>query len=424
MSKSFCSLGLMSGTSMDGVDASIIQSDGETKYRGFLDKYFEYPKNIYKNLTKIRDKIKNKDDLKEFSKEITILEKDITLFHAEIVNELIKDTKVNIDLVGFHGQTIFHNAKKKISKQLGDGKLLSKLTKKTVIYDFRQNDLKNGGQGAPLTPIFHNIIANKINDSYKIGFPISILNIGGISNITKTEDKKSQSKFLFSTFSAYDIGPGNCLIDEWIRKKTKKKYDEDGIIAKLGNTDKLILNKALKNLNKISYDRSLDTKDFDISFAKELSLKDGVSTLTDFTATLIAKGIRYSNSIGHPHFTKWLVCGGGRKNKYLMDAIINKGFDNLKTADYVNTKKDVEKNYDEWLDSTIIVSDEHAVNEQLDHFKTISFEPIDKYGVDGDFVESQAFAYLAIRSYLKLPISFPSTTGVKKPSTGGRVHRY
>ena len=179
-----------------------------------------------------------------------------------------------------------------------------------------------------------------------------------------------------------------------LEKKQKKKYDEDGLFAKSGNTDKLILNKALKNLNVISYDKSLDTKDFDISFAKELSLKDGASTLTDFTATLIAKGIRHSNT-GHPRLTKWLVCGGGRKNKYLMDAIINKGFDNLKTSDHVN--------------------------EKIDHFKTISFEPIDKYGIDGDFVESQAFAYLAIRSYLKLPISFSSTTGVKKPCTGGTI---
>ena len=161
MSKSFCSLGLMSGTSMDGVDASIIQSDGEIEYIDISDKYFEYPKNIYKNLTKIRDKIKNKDNLKEFSKEIKILEKDITLFHAEIVNEIAKKAKMNIDLVGFHGQTIFHNVNEKISKQIGDGKLLSKLTKKTVIYDFRQNDLKNGGEGAPLSPIFHKLLVNK-----------------------------------------------------------------------------------------------------------------------------------------------------------------------------------------------------------------------------------------------------------------------
>ena len=219
MSKSFCSLGLMSGTSGDGVDASIIQSDGDTIYKVILDKYFKYNQNIDKKIHILKDKINSSKDLKKYSKQIKKLEKDITLFHAEIVNKLARETKANIDLVGFHGQTIFHNANEKISKQLGDGKLLSKLTKKTVIYDFRQNDLKNGGQGAPLTPIFHNVIANQINKNYKVGFPISILNIGGISNITKPIDKKN---LMQNPIYAYDIGPGNCLIDEWIRKKTKK----------------------------------------------------------------------------------------------------------------------------------------------------------------------------------------------------------
>jgi len=155
MSKSYRSLGLMSGTSADGVDASIIQSDGDTKYEVILDKYFKYSQNIYENIHNLKDEINDSKDLKNLSKKIQSLEKEITLFHANVVNEIIKESKSNIDFVGFHGQTIFHNAKEKISKQLGDGKLLSKLTKKTVIYDFRQNDLKNGGHGAPLTPIFH-----------------------------------------------------------------------------------------------------------------------------------------------------------------------------------------------------------------------------------------------------------------------------
>jgi len=382
MSKTYFSLGLMSGTSMDGVDASIIQSDGEKKYKAVIDKYFEYPDDIYGNLVKFRYKIKITKDLKKFSKELGIIEKKITLFHAKAANEILRLSNTDVDFIGFHGQTIFHNPNEKVTKQLGDGKLLSKLTKKTVVYDFRENDLKNRGQGAPLTPIFHNVIANQISEKHEFEFPISILNIGGISNITNTIDKKNTSE---TQIYAYDIGPGNCIIDEWIRKKSKKKYDVGGLIANLGSTDKLILKKALKNFNISSYDKSFDTKDFDISFAKDLSLKDGASTLTDFTAALIAKGIRYSNKADYPKFTKWLVCGGGRKNKYLIDSIINKGFNYL---------------------------------------KSISLEPIDKYGIDGDFVESQAFAYLAIRSFLNLPISFPSTTGVKKPCTGGIVVKY
>ena len=137
MSKSYYSLGLMSGTSMDGVDASIIQSDGETKYKVIMDKYYEYPQGIFQNLAKLRDKISSSIDLKKFTKELKKIEKEITLFHSEAVKEIIKKTKVNIDLIGFHGQTIYHNAKEKISMQLGDGKLLSDLTKKTVVYNFR-----------------------------------------------------------------------------------------------------------------------------------------------------------------------------------------------------------------------------------------------------------------------------------------------
>ena len=161
MEKIYTSLGLMSGTSMDGVDVSIIQTDGKYKYKAILDKYFAYPSSIYKNLTTLRDKIKNSKDLKKHQIQLKTLEKTITIFHAKSVNKILKKNKINVDFIGFHGQTIFHNANKKITKQLGDGKLLSTLTKKKVIYDFRQNDIKNNGEGAPLTPIFHQLIAKK-----------------------------------------------------------------------------------------------------------------------------------------------------------------------------------------------------------------------------------------------------------------------
>ena len=132
MSKFYCSLGLMSGTSADGVDASIIQSNGDTEYEVILDKYFEYSQSIYQNIHNLKEKINNSKDLKNLSEKIQPLEKEITLFHGNVVNEIIKAYKSNIDFIGFHGQTIFHNAKEKISKQLGDGKLLSKLTKKVL----------------------------------------------------------------------------------------------------------------------------------------------------------------------------------------------------------------------------------------------------------------------------------------------------
>ena len=375
MSKSYYGLGLMSGTSMDGVDVSIIQSDGETKYKVILDKYFEYPQDIYKHLTQIRDKIKSSKDLKNFSKEIKNAERGITLFHAKAVNKILKETKVNVDFIGFHGQTIYHNEKEKVSKQLVDGKLLSQLSKKTVVYNFRQNDLEHGGAGAPLTPIFHKLLINQ----KKIKIPIMILNLGGIANWTLL-DEGEEGKNLYSA----DAGPGNCLIDQWMRKNSKKNYDKDGSTAKSGNINKSTLNIGIDNYYKLISEkvadplinfrrgRSYDVKDFDTSFVHGLSLEDGAATLTEYTAFIISEVINKT-------YVSWkvIVCGGGRKNKFLLKRISLKLKRNL----------------------------------QL----------IDNFGVDGDFVESQAFAYLAIRSYLKLPISFPETTGVRKPCTGGLI---
>ena len=154
MGKIYTSMGLMSGTSLDGIDVSIIKSDGNEEYSTELDRYFEYDKELVQKLLEIRDKILNSEDLGRYFSEIKDLEREVTLFHFKVVNEMIEKFNSNIDLIGFHGQTIFHDPKKKISKQLGDGKLLSQLTKKKVVYNFRQNDLENGGQGAPLAPIF------------------------------------------------------------------------------------------------------------------------------------------------------------------------------------------------------------------------------------------------------------------------------
>ena len=371
MGKIYKAMGLMSGTSLDGVDVSIIESDGKEEYSSILDGYFEYDNELYRKILKIRDKILSSEELFTYLGEINTLEREITLFNSRVVNEMLKKSKATIDLIGFHGQTVFHDPQKKISKQLGDGKLLSQLTKKKVVYNFRQNDLENGGQGAPFAPIFHNALANKIDKKFNLGFPINILNIGGIANITTTvswQDLWDKNKIY-----AYDIGPGNCLIDEWIRKNSKKKYDKDGLIAKSGKIDELILNQAIENFTTdYNYEKSLDIKDFDIFFAKGLSLENGAATITNFTAKLISDGMNFVNG------NKWLVCGGGRKNKYLLENIKN----NLKEFD-INL--------------------------------------IDKYEIDGDFIESQAFAFLAIRSLEGMPISFPSTTRCNESITGGII---
>ena len=188
MIKEYTSLGFMSGTSGDGIDASIICSDGDTKYEVIQDKYFEYEANIYNKIHSIKAQINSIKKLDELKKDLIDLENKITLFHAKVGKEIIKDKKV--DIVGFHGQTIYHSPQEKISKQLGNGRLLSQLLKKKVVYNFRNDDIQNGGEGAPLSPLFHKLIVSKL----MLNLPTCILNIGGISNITVIENDNS-SKF-------------------------------------------------------------------------------------------------------------------------------------------------------------------------------------------------------------------------------------
>jgi len=371
----FTSLGLMSGTSGDGVDASIINSDGISKFDVIKNKYFEYDNEIYKQIHALKDEINTIDDLKKFSKELNHLERTITLFHAKIINEfkIIKDNYI----VGFHGQTIYHNPKEQISKQLGDAKLLYQLTKKKIIFNFRENDILNGGEGAPLTPLFHQLIVTKS----KINFPTCILNIGGISNATIIKEPIGSFNF-----ESRDLGPGNCLIDTWIRKNSKHKFDFNGNLASNGKVNEIILEQAIDlYTNRIEKNKnSFDVSDFDISFARGLSLEDGTATLTDFTAKIISDELSamMTKSEIFDKINEIFVCGGGRKNNFLIDKIRKK----------------------------------------ILNFKKIKL--VDNYNIDGDYVESQAFAFLAIRSILNLPISFPTTTRCLKPISGGEIIEY
>ena len=369
MEKIYTSLGLMSGTSMDGVDASIIRSNGEDKYEVVFDQYFKYDKEIYNELIYARNKVNSSKDLETHSTLLEKIERKITLFHAFICKKVINNYPLNIDLIGFHGQTIFHNANKKISKQIGDANLLSALVKKKVVYKFRENDIKNGGQGAPLAPIFHQLLVNQ----NKISLPACIINIGGIANISIILSKN------INDLKSFDIGPGNCLLDEWTRKNSKEQFDRNGELAKSGKTDKIILNQVIENFYNIKDNKNLsfDIKDFDLNFVRGLSLEDGLSTLTDFTAYIIYQSIINSFDLHKDSNLNIIICGGGRKNLSLMDSI----------------KKKIPLN--------------------------MTFSPIDDFKVDGDFIESQAFAYLAIRSYLNKTISYPNTTNVKKSCSGG-----
>jgi len=241
---------------------------------------------------------------------------------------------------------------------------LSKITNTTVISNFRANDILNGGQGAPLAPIYHQLILTRI----KSKLPSAVINIGGISNISYIEESNKVVSF--------DIGPGNYLIDEWVRTKAKKEFDRDGLIAKSGQTDEKILKKFLSDpYFKKKFPKSLDVKDFNLQNLNKLSLEDGCATLSMLTARSICMALNSFKK--KPNLV--LLSGGGRKNKYIID----------------NIKKKF----------------------------TGSVKLIDDFNFNGDFIESQAFAYLAIRSYLKKFITFPSTTGVRKPCLGGSVFK-
>ena len=361
MDNSFIALGLMSGTSLDGIDASIIKSDGENNLDIIDNKYFNYPEEFRKRLSSFILNINNKADIEKNIKIYKSLERNLTLYHSKISKKIISENKLNIQFIGFHGQTIIHKPKDGYSIQMGDANLLSQELKEKVIYNFRANDIKNNGEGAPLTPVYHKLLINK----FKINNPTLILNIGGISNYT----------YCFNdTLAAKDIGPGNVLMDEYLKKTKGIDYDKNGDIASSGNINKDIINQFYEHeFYNVQQKHSFDRNEFDFSFVKGLEFEDAVATLTYFTALIISQNIKknFDNEI------EIILCGGGRRNLALVNHI-----------------------------------------KKLLKYK---IKLIDEFSVDGDFIESQAFAYLSIRSYLNKIISYPSTTNVLNPVTGGEI---
>lgn len=377
MAKLYTTLGLMSGTSGDGVDLSVIKTDGVEFFEVIANSYHEYPQEIYENYMNLIHNINSKTDIKLHENLIKEFERKYTILNAHLISKLKKNISEKIDLIGFHGQTIYHNPEKKISKQIGNAKLLFELTKTKIIYDFRTKDIEKGGQGAPLTPVFHNMLAKNLNLT-----PSIFLNIGGILNATTNISKNK--------FVATDIGPGMCLIDKWIKKNTNKKFDVDGYIASLGKIRlnleyemENFLNFNKKEKNKI-YTKSFDIRDFDISFVRDLDLEDGAATLVEYTARVIIDYYLHVNNSYKKKYTQnyqIILCGGGRKNKFLIKRL-----------------------------NTLLANISK---------KKIKIKLVDEFGLDGDFIESQAFGYLAARSFLNMPITFPKTTGCNIECSGG-----
>ena len=357
MRKTFNSIGTMSGTSFDGIDISLATTDGKDVFNNHYNLYEQFNNELKNNLKKLKNSIKNPDDLIEIKKTklFSKTEDKITNLHIKLIKELILKSENEVNLIGFHGITLFHDAKKQFTYQLGNTEKLSKELKIPVVYNFRQNDLQHGGQGAPLAPVFHQFILQQLkNKNFH-----AVVNIGGISNISYIQNDK-----LFAT----DIGPGNCLLDKWSKIFFNIDYDKDGEKSLMYKPDLIVANNYIDRFSfgkNISY----DINDFSISEFRSLEKNVGLATLSYITANLIL------TFLNEKKINKVLFSGGGRKNK----AIIN-------------------------------------------YFKGRAFD-IDEFNYDGDFIESQAFAYLAARSVNKLPITFPETTGVENRVSGGEIKK-
>jgi anhydro-N-acetylmuramic acid kinase len=350
---------------MDGIDATIINTNGKK----FVRTGYNFSKR-YKTSTKklLEESINNPINFS--NKKLKTLNNLITLEHAivikKLVNKFLKNKKEPPIIIGFHGQTIYHNSSKRISVQLGNPKLLAQLTGINVVFDLRKNDIKNGGEGAPLAPIYHQSMMKELNQE----LPAAILNLGGVGNITWYNGK---------SLIGFDTGPGNGLMDTYIQKKICKPFDMNGESARKGIPSIRVIKSFLehgffdksfpKSLDRLTFCSILNNKDF-----IKLGLNDALSTLVELTVESLKKSIMLLPS--RP--LSLLIVGGGQNNIYLVETI-------KKTFNFnVLTAKDI--------------------------------------GLDGEFIEAELMAFIAVRSMRHLPITFPKTTGVRKPTTGGVMY--
>ena len=350
-------LGLMSGTSIDGVDAALLWTDGESiaEPRGALTVSYD---------DGVRSALREAIDQAEMMPNVTSVERAMTLAHASAVSALLRQQDIepeDVSVIGFHGQTLLHRPEEGLTWQIGDGSMLAVMTEIDVVSDFRTADIEAGGEGAPLAPAYHAALALGLDK------PLAVLNIGGVANVTWIGPDGS--------LIAFDTGPGNAMLDDWCNAHTGARYDEGGHIAASGQAD----TKSLEGLLDHPYfdrspPKSLDRNNFSSEPIARMTVADGAATLALFTVHAI---VRAAHHFPQP-VTRWLVTGGGRHNAVLMA----------------------------WL---------------AEHL-TAPVDPVETVGWDGDAIEAQAFAYLAVRSLRGLPFTFPMTTRAPWPLTGGHFN--
>lgn len=355
-------LGLMSGTSIDGVDIALIETDGLNHVKPLGFDFYPYEDAFRDQLRACFGRSEGTAD-----KEVLEAEKLLTQKHAQAVQAFLKDKNIapdTIDMIGFHGQTIWHNPAARETIQIGDGPMLAEMTGITVVNDFRSADVKAGGQGAPLVPLYHRALAHGLEK------PIAIINIGGVSNVTWIGGDGDDE------ILAFDMGTGNALLDDWVLQHIGLPYDKDGALASKGTADQAFVDRFMQHsFFTQTPPKSLDRDAFNSFIPEGMSAEDGAATLTVMSVCAITHGLTQVPKQPSALY----ITGGGRHNKLMMKLLSQK--------------------------TGLPVYD------------------VETLGWQGDALEAEAFAYLAVRSFLELPITLPQTTSAPTSMTGGQINR-
>lgn len=342
---------------MDGIDVSLVKTDGERILEAGAGMTVAYPAALRSELLAFLD-----DPVRAETEPLTDLEVAVTDAHVAAVDAFISKNRIDkaaIDLVGLHGQTVWHRPEKRFTRQLMLGDVAAKALGIDTVTRFRHADVAAGGQGAPFAPLYHKALAADLPQ------PLMVLNLGGVANVTYIDGH---------TVIAFDTGPASALIDDWMMKRRGAAFDDGGKLAASGHVDGAILQRLMGNpYFALPAPKSLDRQDFHqrAAIVEPLSDADGAATLAAFTVESVAAALAHVP--GTP--VRWLVTGGGRLNATLMGGLVRR--------------------------------------------LGVPVEPVETVGWNGDFLEAQLFGYLAVRSVLGLPLSLPSTTGVPAPMTGG-----
>ncbi len=367
-----CAIGLMSGTSMDGIDLAVVASDGADLVERGPSHFVPYDAAFRRRIEASLEEAKSIVERTERPGDLAALEREITLRHAAAVEAFrssLSGRWADVALIGFHGQTVLHRPERGLTVQLGDGALLADRTGLAVVHDMRANDMLHGGQGAPLVPAYHAALARSLPPDLRAKPPVAFVNIGGISNVTWVPGEGDPV--------AFDSGPGNALIDQWVSREGGLPFDENGMIASEGGVVRAVVEAYLASpFFSRPAPKSLDRNDFTLDKVPGLELADGARTLAAVSAEAILRAAEHMPAV--PKL--WIVCGGGRKNPHIVGDL----------------RRGAERQ------GGVVILAEDA-------------------GLDGDAMEAEAWAYLAIRARRGLPLTFPTTTGCRLPVTGGAL---